>query len=355
MRLHVKQVNRFFLLATAPFIGILLCLMISYQPIELKLDTRPYIPIESMQSQTNNINDQLMKAQSTVKSTLTTLHQTSELYQKTLETTNSIVLTTKSQVKMPEYIYNRRVISKLGTPYETVKTDRISIELFKVNPGVYRGYAMKVKLKDPSAMSMSLGKDTLGGSETTLQAVRRKGAIAGINAGGYADDRKRRYPLSTTVLNGQYLTGFEASYKNLAFVGMNSYGKLIGGKFYNQKELDKLKPKFGATFVPVLLQNGQKMPIPIKWQTSPKRAPRTIIGNYKDDQLLILVIDGYDENGGSGATLQEIQNKLLQLGVRNAYNLDGGGSSSLILNGRVINKPSDGALRSVPTHFLFFK
>ncbi|MNP25077.1 hypothetical protein D3C76_1178700 [compost metagenome] len=236
-----------------------------------------------------------------------------------------------------------------------MNSDRISIELFKVNPGVYRGYAMKVKLKDTNAMSMSLGKDTIGGSETTLQAVKREGAIAGINAGGFADQNGQRYPLSTTVLNGKYLTGFESSYKDLSFVGLNTSGKLIGGKFYNKKDLDKLQPKFGATFVPVLLQDGHKLPIPAKWQTSPARAPRTVIGNYKDDQLLILVVDGYNENGGSGATLQELQNKLQQMGVRDAYNLDGGGSSSLILNGRVVNKPSDGSLRPVPTHFLFFK
>ncbi|MNJ66948.1 hypothetical protein D3C77_630740 [compost metagenome] len=80
-----------------------------------------------------------------------------------------------------------------------------------------------------------------------------------------------------------------------------------------------------------------------------------MIGNYKDDQLIILVVDGYDENGNSGATLEELQNKLYNMGVVNAYNLDGGGSSSLVLNGKVINTPSDGQLRPVPTHFLFFK
>jgi exopolysaccharide biosynthesis protein len=355
MSLQVKQVNRFFLLATAPFIGIILCLMFSFRPIELTMDTHPYIPNESILMKSENIIHQLSSAQDTVKGTLSNIRQTSQLYQKTLETTNIIVTRTKSQARMPEYIYNRRVTYKLGTPYEKVTSDRITIELFKVNPGVYRGYAMKVKLIDHNAMNMSLGNNTVGGSETTLQAVKRNGAIAGINAGGFADDKGKRYPLSTTVLNGQYLTGFESSYKDLFFVGLNTSGKLIGGKFHNKEKLDKLQPMFGATFVPVLLQNGQKVPIPAKWQTSPARAPRTVIGKYKDDQLLILVIDGYNEKGSSGATLQELQNKLLQFGVRDAYNLDGGGSSSLILNGRVVNKPSDGNLRPVPTHFLFFK
>src|SRR5690606_14235209 len=99
----------------------------------------------------------------------------------------------------------------------------------------------------------------------------------------------------------------------------------------------------------------QPQPIPDKWRKQPHRAPRTVIGNYKDDQLLVLVTDGYDERGGSGATLEELQILLQRLGVQDAYNLDGGGSSSLIFNGRIVNNPSDGKLRSLATHFLFFK
>lgn len=138
-------------------------------------------------------------------------------------------------------------------------------------------------------------------------------------------------------------------------MGLSKEGKLIGGRFTKQSDLDKLEPAFGATFVPMLLKDGKKLIIPSKWKTTPKRAPRTVIGNYKDDQLLILVVDGYDEKGSSGATLQELQNKMYKLGVQDGYNLDGGGSSSLILNGRVVNKPSDGVLRKLPTHFLFFE
>ncbi|MNM97325.1 hypothetical protein D3C81_1098270 [compost metagenome] len=214
---------------------------------------------------------------------------------------------------------------------------------------------MKIKLKSPDAMKMTLGKDKLGGAETTLQALNRYDAVAGINAGGFADSKGKRYPLSTTMLNGKYLNGFEPTFKDLFFVGMNKNGQLIGGKFQSQAALDKLNPSFGATFVPILMQDGVRTSLPLKWQVSPLRAPRTVIGNYKDDQLIILVVDGYDEKGGSGATLAELQNKLFNMGVQDAYNLDGGGSSSLIFNGKVINSPSDGQLRPVPTHFLFYK
>lgn len=352
----IKGLNRFFLLATAPLFGLLIALALSGPKIGWTSEPNSIASKAPVIDQTfETISTGLQQAEETAKYTSSTIRQTAELYHKTTNAMTTIVQTATNTASKPESIYNRRITAKLGTPKETIKSNRIIIELYKVNPGNYKGYALKVKLKSPDAMKMTLGGDKLGGSETTKQAVSRYGAVAGINAGGFADSKGKRYPLSTTMMNGKYLNGFEASYKDLFFVGMNKNGKLIGGKFHNKEELDKLEPSFGATFVPILLKNGQKMTIPSKWQTSPLRAPRTVIGNYKDDQLIILVIDGYDENGNSGATLHELQDKLLKMGVVNAYNLDGGGSSSLVFNGKVINNPSDGQLRPVPTHFLFFK
>ncbi|MBR2566381.1 MAG: phosphodiester glycosidase family protein [Paenibacillus sp.] len=350
----VKQVNRFFMLALAPFIGLVLCLLFFRPELEAKPIIPANLPEDTVTSQTQAISKELAGAKDAAVQTSSSIKKTTQLYNKTTSTMSTIVQKATVQAARPETIYNKRITSKLGIPLERVNSDRITIELYRVNPGIYTGYAMKIKLKDPSAMQMALSSE-LGKSETTLQAVKRSGAIAGINAGGFADSGGKRYPLSTTVMNGQYVNGFQASFKDLFFVGLNDAGKLVGGKFFDKSSLDRLKPQFGATFVPVLMKNGKKTTIPDKWKVAPKRAPRTVIGNYKDDQLLIIVVDGYNENGSSGATLEEMQGRLLKLGVVDAYNLDGGGSSSLILNNRVINNPSDGNLRPVPTHFLFYK
>ncbi|BCG58401.1 phosphodiester glycosidase family protein [Paenibacillus sp. URB8-2] len=351
----VKRVNRFFMLVTAPFIGLLLCLTL-YQPsFTLKLETQRFAPSAGPVQLTSGIKDQLDKAQDTATYTIHAVSSSAKRYMETTAAMNAIVDKAKTQAGRPESIYNRRITAKLGFPYDTINSSRISIELYRVNPGSYTGYALKIKLKDKTAMTMSLGEGGPGSSETTLQAANRYGAVAGINAGGFADQDGKRYPLSTTIVGGQYLTGFEPSYKDLSFVGLNKEGRLIGGKFHSREQLDELKPAFGASFVPVLLQDGYKTEIPAKWEISPRRAPRTAIGKYKDNQLLIIVAEGYNENGSSGATLEEIQDKLYRMGVSDAYNLDGGGSTSLVFNGRVVNKPSDGALRPVPTSFLFFK
>lgn len=355
MMTPVKRVNRFFMLLTAPLFGLLLCLWLYQPPLQLTLNTAPFAAVPGPVQETEQLQKDLAEAKSKATYTIDSIGASAQLYKQTTNAMNALVSTAAAQVSRPERIYNRRITSRLGIPADVISSDRITIELYRLNPGNYTAYALKIRLKDTSAMTMSLAGDGTGASETTLQAVNRYGAAAGINAGGFADQNGKRYPLSTTIVGGQYLYGFEPTYKDLSFVGLNKSGQLIGGKFTSRAQLDQLEPVFGATFVPVLLKNQSKMAIPTKWQLAPKRAPRTVIGNYKDNQLLVLVADGYNENGNSGATLAELQDKLYNLGVIDAYNLDGGGSSSLIFNGKVINKPSDGNLRRVPTSFLFFK
>ncbi|QYR22984.1 phosphodiester glycosidase family protein [Paenibacillus sp. sptzw28] len=357
MMITVKQVNRLCMLTCAPFIGLMIYLLVSNMTFTLPQEAFPAktVSLPVIPAATKNLLTGLDHAKHTAIGTAKSIKRTVELYHATNETMSAIVRTASAQADRPEKIYDARITRKIGTPLQSIQSDNLRAQLFAVHAENFSGYALKVKLKTDNAMKMVLGKDKFGGAETTLAAVKRYNAIAGVNAGGFSDDRGKRYPLSTTVIDGKYLSGFEPTYKDLFFVGLNESMKLIGGKYQDRAQLDSQKPKFGASFVPVLLKNGVTQPIPAKWQSSPLRAPRTVIANYKDNQLLFLVIDGYNESGSSGATLEEMQILLSRFGAVDGYNLDGGGSSSLIFNGRVINHPSDGALRALATNFLFFK
>jgi len=355
-----RMINRLFLLAAAPFLGLGIWLAAAGPGLTLTLSEEAYpalhLPAKPEDgSLTAGAASGLDAALELAVQTNESIRREAELYAKASAEAAQLAKLAAAQVGKPYAIYDRRITARLGTPVETVSSNRITAQLFHVKAQHFNGYALKVKLKSNQAMKMVLGKDELGGAETTLSAVKRYKAVAGVNAGGFADHKGKRYPLSTTIVDGKYVTGFEPTYKDLFFVGMNDKMQLIGGKFKTKEELDKLKPQFGASFVPILMKNGRPQPIPEKWQKSPRRAPRTVIANYRDDQLLILVADGYDEKGSSGATLEEMQILLARYGVKDAYNLDGGGSTSLVFNGRVVNKPSDGELRKLPTHFLFFK
>ncbi len=357
MIISVKQLNRLVLLSLAPFIGLSLWLVATNASILLPSEAFPrQLPQTGViPAQTETLLTQLDQAKQTAIHTASSIKRTIKLYNATNDSMAHLVKTASSQAGRPALIYDRRITRAIGSPARSVQSDKITAQLFNIHAQNFSGYALKVKLKSAKGMQMTLGKDKYGGAETTLAAARRYQAVAGINAGGFADQDGKRYPLSTTVLNGKYLSGFQPTYKDLFFVGLNKDMKLIGGKFNNQSQLDQQQPKFGASFVPVLMKNGVPQAIPAKWQSSPTRAPRTVVANYKDNQLLFLVIDGYDESGSSGATLKEVQILLSRFGAIDGYNLDGGGSSSLVFNGQVVNHPSDGALRPVPTNFLFFK
>ncbi|MFB9275364.1 phosphodiester glycosidase family protein [Cohnella cellulosilytica] len=352
----IRSMNRTLLLATAPFLGLLAWLLVSN--VELALSDSAY-PAHKLSSPdwsagTAAARDGLSAAESLAQGTGQSIRKQVELYNKTNADMNQIAEVASKQASRPYQIYDKRITSKLGKPASTMNSDKLTAQLFYLNTQNFKAYALKIKLKKDDAMMLALGKDEEGGSETTLEAVKRYKAAIGVNGGGFADGGGKRYPLSTTIVDGEYVGGFQPTIKDLFFVGMSEGNKLIGGKFSSKSQLDAHNPKFGASFVPILLQNGRSTEIPAKWQTSPKRAPRTVIANYKDDQLLFLVVDGYNEKGSSGATLAELQILLKRFGAINGYNLDGGGSTSLVWNGRVVNNPSDGQLRKLPTNFLFF-
>lgn len=112
----------------------------------------------------------------------------------------------------------------------------------------------------------------------------------------------------------------------------------------------QLKPLSGVSFVPALIKNRKPLPIPSKWQN--QKQPRTIIGEYGNDDLILIVVDGRQSDWSSGVTLEHLQIKLLELGIIEAYNLDGGGSSAFVFNNQVLNRPSDGKERPVATNIV---
>jgi hypothetical protein len=69
--------------------------------------------------------------------------------------------------------------------------------------------------------------------------------------------------------------------------------------------------------------------------------PRTAVGYREDGTVVLLVVDGRQEVS-RGASLEELATLMVDLGAREAINLDGGGSSTLVVNGILINRPAGG-------------
>lgn len=67
--------------------------------------------------------------------------------------------------------------------------------------------------------------------------------------------------------------------------------------------------------------------------------PRTAIGVVGDNHLVIVVVDGRSPGYSAGVTLPELAGIMQGLGATTAYNLDGGGSSTLVFDGELVNDP----------------
>jgi hypothetical protein len=75
---------------------------------------------------------------------------------------------------------------------------------------------------------------------------------------------------------------------------------------------------------------------------------RTAVGLDGSGHLYLLVVDGR-RSDATGATMNDLADMLITLGATQAMNLDGGGSTTLVVDGEVINQPSDGSERGVST------
>ncbi|RYC11411.1 phosphodiester glycosidase family protein [Nocardioides zhouii] len=73
--------------------------------------------------------------------------------------------------------------------------------------------------------------------------------------------------------------------------------------------------------------------------------PRTAVGVVDDNHLLLVVVDGRSSGYSAGATMTELATLMQGLGAVTAYNIDGGGSSTMVFDGELVNQPSNGGER----------
>ena len=94
------------------------------------------------------------------------------------------------------------------------------------------------------------------------------------------------------------------------------------------------------SFGPALIENGE---ISVTKNEEVGKAmasnPRTAIGIYEDGHYVFVVSDGRTDES-EGLSLYELAEFLQELGVETAYNLDGGGSSTMVYQGEVVNNPT---------------
>ena len=199
-----------------------------------------------------------------------------------------------------------------------------SLNLEKIQSARYVGYILEIP--DPRRIQVGTAANIQEKGDTTSNIAKMNNAVAAINGGGFHDP------------NG---TG----------TGRLPYGFILHDGDYVKTQLGDMKAMEGITFGPPLIVDGKKMITEGDggWGVG----PRTAIGQKKDGTVLFLVIDGRQPGYSLGATLRDVQDILYEKGCYIAANLDGGSSSTLYLNGKVVNKPADLlGERMIPTAFI---
>lgn len=231
---------------------------------------------------------------------------------------------------------------------EKYKDPREGITYIDISTDKFKGYLLIID--DPKRVRVGT-TDKLGKSGMKVdEIVKRYGAIVGINSGGFEDENGQGtggVPLGVLVEDGQILYGKPGVVHSI--IGFNKDGVLVLGKF----TLDQIKEKniqHAISFNPFLIVNGE--PTIKQGDGGWGIAPRTAIGQRKDGAVIMLVIDGR-QIGSIGATLKEVQDILLKYEVYNAANLDGGSSTTMVYEGKIINKPSSQyGPRYIPSAFI---
>jgi len=236
----------------------------------------------------------------------------------------------------------------------TIKTNnknekgKDGIEIIDVSTNTFKGYLMVID--DPSRVALVSSPRMGVVGSTTSQIVEAYDAIGGINAGGMTDDAASTggVPTGIVISDGEHKIPVN-SYDNFSVVGFTRDNKMIVSDSINKAGVDALNLRCAVSFGPVLIINGEpRISNGSGWGIQ----PRTCIAQRQDGTVLFLVIDGR-QTDSVGATLKNAQDILLNHGAYNAFNLDGGASSTMVFDSKVTNKPSDIlGERYVPTAFI---
>jgi exopolysaccharide biosynthesis protein len=352
MRHLIRVISLFFDLLLAPVLG----LGIASYVIGATQDYAS-VDISNFQGEIDSACDGLQSSNSYAQDTQLGVYQLfvdatsdSEDYKSYLNHINDIIASSVSQKEQSDIVLEQVLSNLLGDPIATHKGANSAIKIYTLDGVDYRGYMAKITPYNSRALNIVLAEDKLiSEGERTSDAAVRTGGIFAVNAGGFMGlSNGCLQPLGLTVVNGKVMQF--STEESLTFVGFNSSGKLVTKKYKSEAEILADRIRQGASFSPTLLQDGKKVAIPAKWAND--KHPRTIIGSFSNDDILVIVIDGRRTGWSEGVTLEEVQDKLLSFKIKNAYNLDGGGSSVFYYDGKILNKPSGGTERLVTTNLV---
>ena len=224
-------------------------------------------------------------------------------------------------------------------------------------------YVADVQVKNVSCLMTAWAKDKPLNStseEPVSRIAERKGAVLAINA-----DFIGSYSGGIIIRNGELLRAKTMQKRQLLIVdkngGLSAIREPISKKAQSTETAERLTAEeTWQTFIfgPVLVENGEyagKAGSPFAAVQEGEKAynPRTGIGQISPLHYIIVVVDGRKESHSFGLNLKDFAQLFIDHGADFAFNLDGGGSTTLWFMGEVINRPGAGKERDV-SDILYF-
>ncbi len=217
----------------------------------------------------------------------------------------------------------------------------ISVNLTKKTVNETQVYVADITLSSSDYLKTALAQNSYGTNVTAKTSVTaaENNAILAVN-GDYYGANSSGYVIRNGVVYRDSVRE-DASNGDLAIYKDGSF-KII---YEDQVSADQLVQDGVVNllaFGPSLVENGE---ISVDTNTEVGQAmssnPRTAIGIIDENHYIIIVSDGRTSES-KGLSLYQMAEVMKSYGVKTAYNLDGGGSSTLYFNGQVINKPTTG-------------
>ena len=210
----------------------------------------------------------------------------------------------------------------------------VSIKEYRVNDTTI--YVADVYVSSADYLKTALARGVYGKNvtATTSDTADSVDAILAIN-GDYYGAQTKGYVIRNGVLYRSTSDGGE----DLVIYKDGTFG-IINENEVTAEQLLASGAQQVLSFGPALVENGQ-IAVTSSEEVGKAMAsnPRTAIGIVEEGHYLFVVADGRT-NESEGLSLYELAQVMKQLGAKTAYNLDGGGSSTIYFNGEVINNPT---------------
>ena len=254
-----------------------------------------------------------------------------------------VIAETISKVSSTSSSSNAEAASKASETATVTDTsysdDNISVTLTEKTVSNTQVYIADVTVSSSGYLKTAFAQNTYGNNVTakTSETAANNNAILAVN-GDYYGANTTGYVIRNGVVYRDTVRE-DSSNGDLAIYKDGSF-KII---YEDQVSADQLV-KDGVVnllaFGPALVENGEIV-VDTKSEVGQSMAsnPRTAIGIIDENHYIIIVSDGRTSES-QGLSLYQMAEIMKSYGVKTAYNLDGGGSSTMYFNGQVINKPT---------------